>query len=144
MHTGHHAPRLGIALALATAVAMAGCGGSLDRETLEQSVETIASVAAEGQLLGDDVSRDRTRSTFVRAHARELADEADSQARQLAGATAPSNLAPARTRAVALAQQISSSLSRLQLLPGDEPTGRRTADELRRVAALARRLPGAS
>jgi hypothetical protein len=117
----------------------AGCG-SLDRAKLHDRVETIGSVAAEGRLLADDVRRDRARATFVRVHARELADEADGQAERLADASAPAALAPARARALALAMDVSDSIGELQIRPGDERTGRRVADRLRSYAAAARRL----
>jgi hypothetical protein len=119
----------------------AGCGDSLDRAGLRRSSERIASLAAEGQLLGDDVSRDRTRPSFVRAHARELAGAADGQAERLADGSVSGDLAPARDLALVLALRVSRRLTDLQVRPADRATGLRASRELGRFAAAARRLP---
>jgi hypothetical protein len=103
-------------------------------------VETLGSTAEEGRLLGRDVARDRSKNTFVRVQAQELADEADHEAEKLADADAVGSVASIKSGAVKLAQGISEALRRLQVFPGDRATGANVAGRLTKLAGDARVL----
>jgi len=65
-----------VALALLV-FALAGCnGGTVDRHALKRDAENVASLASEGGLLANDVSRGRSTKYFVRVHAKELSRKA--------------------------------------------------------------------
>jgi hypothetical protein len=131
--------RRGIGIA-AAALALAACGGPMRPEELARSIDTLSSTAAEGQLLSQDVARDRTKATFARAHARELADVADHEAEKLADATPSEGIGVEQARAIELANEIGQALGRVRVSPGDEMAGRIAARELKELAARAKRL----
>jgi hypothetical protein len=117
---------------------LAACGGPMQREELGRGIETLRSTAADGSVLARGVAKNRTRSTFVRSHARELADNADHEAEKLHDAQANPPLNEKKRKAVVLAQRISNALGELRLAPGDENQGRtaeRQLDGLARQAA---------
>ena len=117
-----------------------GCGGAIKRDELERGVETLGATAAEGRLLGRDVTRDRSKNTFVRVQARVLADQADHEAEKLADAAAVGGVASVKSRAVKLAQEISVALRDLQVYPGDRATAGQVAGRLAKLAGDARVL----
>ncbi|MEA2272855.1 MAG: hypothetical protein QOI98_1563 [Solirubrobacteraceae bacterium] len=123
--------------ALALALASAGCGGPIQDDELKRGIESLGALASEGKLLAQDVSRNRTRMTFVRVHARELAGEADHEAEKLFDATARGRLVSPKAQAVKLAKDISGALGDLQVMAGDEATGRHVAIQLRHYASDA-------
>jgi hypothetical protein len=86
------------------------------------------------------VAQDRTRSTFVRAHARELAEEADHEAEKLHDAAAEGPLIEKKRKAVVLAQRISDALAAIRVAPGDEQKGRTAERQLDGLARQARDL----
>jgi hypothetical protein len=118
----------------------AGCGGEMRPEELARSVETLASAAAEGSLLADGAARDRTKATFVRAHARELGEVVDHEAEKLADATAAGAVAAAKARAVELAGRVGEALGELQTAPADRAGARAAGRALERLADQATRL----
>src|ERR1044072_8555799 len=115
-----------IALMAAAAVLLGGCGDR-SRGELERGVATLGSIAAEGELLAREVQRDRTKATFARVRARELAEGADHQAEKLADATPSPEVARERERAVVLAEELADALGVIQVSPGDERRAERTA-----------------
>src|SRR4051812_26755971 len=134
--------RAAVVLALAVvACPTTGCG-SLSRGELERGVASLGSISAEGELLAGDVERDRTKSTFARVRARELADDADHEAEKLHDATPSTGLEAERDRAVALAQSLSSTLRMLQAAPGDERRGREVRGALREQGDAISSLQG--
>jgi hypothetical protein len=76
----------------------------------------------------------------VRAHARELGDEALHEAETLADAKASGDLVAPTAQAIALAQRVSTALDGLQVRPGDALAAGRAAAELQRYARQAREL----
>jgi hypothetical protein len=122
------------------AVIASGCGGPMQREELGRGIETLRSVAADGSLLARGVAEDRTRSPFVRTHARDLAEDAGHEAEKLHDAKATRQLVDKKRKAVALAQRISNALESLQLAPGDEAGGRTAERQLSGLARQARDL----
>jgi hypothetical protein len=131
--------RLGIGIAAAVLV-LVGCGGPMRPEELARSVDTLASTAAEGQLLARDVARNRTKATFARVHARELADVADHEAEKLTDATPREGIGGEQARAVELADEIGQALGGIRLSPGDETAGEIAARQLEKLAGRAKRL----
>ena len=126
-------------LAAALAVALAGCGGPIKPDELARSIQTLESTAAEGALLANDVSRDRSKATFVRAHARDLGDVVQHEAEKLNDAEADqAEVAAARTDAIDLADRIGTALGQVQTAPGSESDGRTAAEALSRLSDDAR------
>src|SRR3954451_24667436 len=114
-----------------TLALLAGCG-PLERAELKRGVESLTAIAAEGQLVADGAAGDRTRSTYTRVHARELAEDSDHEAEKLADATPEPGVRAERDHAVQLARQVSAALGRLQISPGREPVAAAVRSELRR------------
>jgi hypothetical protein len=118
---------------------LAGCE-PLTTDELQHEAGTIHSTAAEGALLADGVARERTLSSFVRAHAKELADAADTSARKLHDATVPRSLRRPTTKAIELATRTSTVLGDLELSPSNPQQGAGLESKLKRLAAAAGRL----
>jgi hypothetical protein len=100
--------------------AVTGCnGGTVDTHALQRDAENVASLASEGGLLADDVSRGRSTKYFVRVHAKELSRKASN----LEDALAERPTSPAITSDVRklskLAGKVSRELERLHLHPTD-------------------------
>src|SRR4051794_16064052 len=56
---------------------LSGCnGGTVDKHALKRDAEKVGSLATEGELLANDVSRGASTTYFVRVHAKELSDAA--------------------------------------------------------------------
>ena len=125
---------------LAIALLAAGCGGAMQPDELARSIGTLESAAAEGALLAKDVADDRTKATFVRAHARDLGETVDHEAEKLSDASARGLVAERKTAAVNLADRISQSLGRIQISPGSEREGRSAEASLTRLGDRAGKL----
>lgn len=121
------------------AACVAGCGPT-DHDELERRVGTLAAIASEGRILADGVAGDRTKATFARVHARELADGATHEAEKMADAEVEPGLGRHRARAVALAQDIGDALGDLQVFPGDEERARSAGEALAGLVIRAQRL----
>jgi len=134
--------RFVVLAAVSGALSLFGCGGPMQPEELARSIETLESTAAEGALLADHVARDRSKNTFVRAHARELGETVEHEAEKLNDAEAEpqGGVAPAKDRAIDLADQISTALGRIQTAPDDEAEGGAAEKELSALSEKAGRL----
>jgi hypothetical protein len=110
-------------------------------DELSRSIGTLESTAAEGALLAGDVADDRTKATFARVHARDLGDVVTHEAEKLNDAEADdAEVASTKTEAIDLADRIGTALGQVQVAPGDEATGRKSADALKRLSEDAKRL----
>ncbi len=109
---------------------------------LARSIQTLESSAAEGALLADQVARDRSKATFVRVHARELGEAVEHEAEKLndARAEAEGGVAPAKVRAIDLAERISAALGRIQIAPDSETEGRAAEKALSGLSEQAGQL----
>jgi hypothetical protein len=125
--------------AIATVLALAGCE-PLTTNELQHETQSIHSTAAEGALLAQGVVQQRTLSSFVRAHATELADAADTSARKLHDATVPHSLQGSTSEAIDLATRTSSVLGDLELSPSNPQEAARIESKLNRLAGAATRL----
>jgi hypothetical protein len=128
---------------VAVSLLLAGCG-DMSRGELERRVKTLESMAAEGELLASEVSRNRTKMTFARVRAGELADDADHEAEKLADAAPSDGLTDARDDAVEQAQALADAFGTLQVFPGDEGRGAQVERTLKehgeQLSKLADRL----
>ena len=106
-------------------------------DELARSIGTLESAAAEGALLASDVARDRTKATFVRAHARELGEGVTHEAEKLHDAEASGDVALKKAKAVDLAGRISQAIGDLQVAPDSPSAGRGAAHELAKLAGEA-------
>jgi hypothetical protein len=111
--------RRGTALALLALVA-AGCnGGTVDQHALKRDAEKVGSLASEGELLANDVSKGASTKYFARVHAKELsraaADLADALGKR---PTSPGITSDVR-RLSRLATKVSGRLEQLHLHPTD-------------------------
>ena len=75
-----------VVLALLAAV-VAGCnGGTVDKHALKRDAEKVSSLASEGGLLANDMSKGASTKYFARVHAKELS-RAASESRRCARQT---------------------------------------------------------
>jgi hypothetical protein len=111
-------------------------------DELARSIGTLESTAAEGALLADEVARDRTKATFARVHARELGEVADHEAEKLNDAEAEpeGGVAPAKVKAIELADRISAEVGRIQIAPDSEAEGRAAEKTLTKLSEQAGQL----
>jgi hypothetical protein len=128
------------AVVLSCVVLVCGCRGQMQASELSPSVETLASSAAAGQLLAKGVVEDRTKATFVRAYARELAEDVDHEAEKLNDAVAARGVVKAKQAASTLADEISTALGRMQTGPDDARGARHVEARLGRLARRAELL----
>ena len=129
------------ALVLILVLLLPGCG-ELKVDELTRGVKELRSIAAEGALLADDVSRDRTKVTFVRVHGAELSDAAQHEAEKLNDAKRPAKLDRAVRRAIQIAEAESDAIDQLRTAPGNRTRARGARAELRHQAVRANNLVG--
>jgi hypothetical protein len=129
-----------IALTAVLAATLLACGGPMTPGELSRSVDTLSSTSAEGALIARDVARDRTKATFARVRARELADVADHEAEKLADATPSEGIGGRKAQAVQLAGDISQALGEISVHPSDEAAARAAAEKLDGLADRTERL----
>ena len=101
-------------------LALAGCnGGTVDRHALKRDAEKVGSLATEGALLANDVSRGASTKSFARVHAQELSGAASDLEDSLAERpTSPGITADVR-KLSRLAGKVSRQLEQLHLHPTD-------------------------
>jgi len=116
-----------VALALLVC-ALAGCnGGTVDKHALKRDAEKVGSLATEGELLANDVSRGRSTKYFVRVHVKELSGAAsDFEAALAKRPTSPGMTSDVR-KLSKLAGKVSRELEQLHL----HPTDRNVAERLK-------------
>jgi hypothetical protein len=101
-------------------LALAGCnGGTVDKHALQRDAENVASLASEGGLLADDVSRGRSTKYFVRVHAKELSRKASNLEDALAERPTTPGITSDVRKLSKLAGKVSRELERLHLHPTD-------------------------
>jgi hypothetical protein len=142
----HRASAIAVVVALgASLVSISGCG-DLSRDELNRGVESLSSIAAQGQLIANGVARDATKSTYTRVMAKTLGGEAEHEAEKLADAEPEAKVKPERHAAVQIAGELSELFSELQTFPGDEHHGavvERHMEEVKEQAdAVVARLTG--
>ena len=110
------------------ALVLAGCnGGTVDKHALKRDAEKIGSLATEGELLANDMSKGASTKYFARVHAKELSQAASDMADALGKRpTSPGIESKVRTLSK-LAAKISRELEQLHL----HPTDRTVAESLK-------------
>jgi hypothetical protein len=114
-------PMLALACA-ALVLVFSGCG-DLSRDELNRGVESLAAIAAQGQLVANGVARDATKSTYARVMSKTLGGEAEHEAEKIADAEPEDAVAPERHAAVRIAGELAALFTELQTFPGDEHHG---------------------
>jgi hypothetical protein len=108
--------------------ALAGCnGGTVDRHALKRDAEKVASLATEGELLANDVSRGASTKYFVRVHAKELSGAASGFEDSLAKRPTSPGITSEVRKLSKLAGKVSRELEQLHL----HPTDRNVAESLK-------------
>jgi len=101
-------------------LALAGCnGGTVDQHALKRDAENVASLASEGGLIADDVSRDRSTNYFFRVHAKELSLKASNLEDALAERPTTPGITSDVRKLSKLAGKVSRELEQLHLHPTD-------------------------
>jgi predicted outer membrane protein len=117
----------GLALGLLT-LALAGCnGGTVDKHALKRDAEKIGSLATEGELLANDMSKGASTKYFARVHAKELSRAASDLSDALAERSTSSGIEPKVRKLSKLAGKVSRELEQLHL----HPTDRAVAESLK-------------
>ena len=99
---------------------LVGCnGGTVDGHALKRDAENVASLATEGQLLANDVSRGRSTRYFVRVHAKELSRAASNLEDALAERPTSPGITSEVRKLSRLAGKVSGELEQLHLHPTD-------------------------
>jgi hypothetical protein len=118
--------------AVATAIALAGCG-RLDKDAVSTKIGEAVSAAEEGALLSHLAASGSTSGSFVAIHSAELHKVAGNAAEALSGSVE----APYRStsyRAVRLARDVEAQLSELHASPDDPAAAARIEDHLGNLA----------
>ena len=104
----------------ALAAVLAGCnGGTVDDHALTRDAEKVASLATEGGLLANDVSRGASTTTFARVHSKELSQAASNLADALAERPTSPGIQRDVRKLSRLAARVSRHLEQLHLHPSD-------------------------
>jgi hypothetical protein len=105
--------------------ALTGCnGGTVDSHALKRDAEKVGSLATEGGLLANDVSKGASPKYFARVHAKELSRAASDLEDALAERpTSPGITADVR-KLSKLAGKVSGELEQLHLHPTDRTVAR--------------------
>ena len=99
---------------------LAGCnGGTVDRHALKNDAEKIGSLATEGELLANDVSKGASTKYFARVHAKELSRAASNLADALAERPTSQGITAKVRKLSRLAGKVSAELEQLHLHPTD-------------------------
>jgi hypothetical protein len=129
---------LGVVVALAAP--LGGCGQET-RHDVRISIEQIASIAAEGAIMADDLSRGRTKTTFVRVHGSDLSSQAEHEAEKLNDAPVAPELEGRIQQAIKLSGDIGGVIDDMRVSPNDRHQAhdnvvklRKWADEVRKLA----------
>jgi hypothetical protein len=126
---GRKTKLVGALAAGALAVALlAGCnGGTVDRHALQRDAEGVGSLATEGELLANDVSKGASTKFFARVHAKELSEAASHLEDALSERPTSSGIETDVRKLARLAGKVSDELEQLHL----HPTDRRIAESLK-------------
>ena len=102
------------------AFVFAGCnGGTVDRHALKRDSEKVTSLATEGELLANDISKGASTKDFARVHAQELAGAASDFATSLAKRPTVAGIELKVRKLSRLAAKVSRELDQLHLHPTD-------------------------
>jgi hypothetical protein len=104
----------------AVVAALAGCnGGTVDHHALKRDAEKVASLATEGELLANDMSKGASTKHFARVHAEELSQAASDLADALGKRPASPGIEADVRKLSRLSARVSRHLEQLHLHPTD-------------------------
>jgi hypothetical protein len=104
------------------ALVLSGCnGGTVDKHALMRDAEKVGSLATEGELLANDMSKGATTKSFARVHAKELSQAASNLADALAERPTSPGIETDVRKLSKLAAKVSRELEQLHLHPTDRP-----------------------
>lgn len=120
---------------------LSGCnGGTVDKHALKRDSEKIGSLASEGALLANDVSKGASTKYFVRVHAKEMSQAAsDMQNAMAIRPTSPGITGKVRQLSK-LAGKVSAELERLHLHPTDRSVAASLKEPFKADADAAKKL----
>jgi hypothetical protein len=118
---------------------LAGCGRET-RHDVSASIEQLGSIAAEGALMGDDLARNRTKTTYMRVHGEELSSQAEHEAEKLSDAPVDPDLHDEIDKAIELSSDIGGAIDDMRVSPNDHAQARKSVQDLRRWAGEAQSL----
>ena len=128
-------------LACVLVLVLAGCnGGTVDRHALKRDAEKVGSLATEGELLANDVSKGASTKYFARVHAKELSRASSDLADALAERPTSTGITPEVRRLSKLAAKVSDELERLHLHPTDREVAKSLKLPLKADAHAADKL----
>jgi hypothetical protein len=130
---------LAIPILAAVVFASGGCGKERPHQ-VKLGVEQIASIAAEGSLMADDLARGRTKTTFIRVHGEELSSQAQHEAEKLNDDPVTPNLHKPIHAAIQLASSIGGAIDDLRTSPQDRQQARQSAKKLKQLSAQAQKI----
>jgi hypothetical protein len=107
---------------------LAGCnGGTVDKHALQRDAESVGSLATEGELLANDVSKGASTKVFARVHAKELSETASHLEDALSERPTSKGIETDVRKLARLAGKVSDELEQLHL----HPTDRKVAESLK-------------
>jgi hypothetical protein len=120
-----------ILLLAACAAGLAACkGGAVTEWRLQQDAESLASIAADGQLLAAETAKGESTHPFTEVHAQELRKEADQLADVLDSADPRPGLERPTAQLVAAARRAADQLQTLEDHPGERTVALGVRDAL--------------
>ena len=129
-----------LALCLAAA-ALAGCnGGTVDKHALKRDAEKVGSLATEGELLANDMSKGASTKYYARVHAKELSRAASNLADALSERPTSPGIAAKVHKLSRLAAKVSTQLEQLHLHPTNRAVAKAMKQPLKDGADAANRL----
>jgi hypothetical protein len=119
-------------------VALTGCnGGTVDKHALKRDAEKVASLATEGELLANDVSKGASTKNFARVHAEELSQAAADLESALAKRGTSAGITSDVRKLSKLAGKVSRELEQLHVHPTDHSVAASLKQPLTDDAAAA-------
>ena len=123
------------------ALTVTGCnGGTVDAHALKRDAEQVASLATEGELLANDMSKGATTKYFARVHAKELSQAASNFADALSERPTTPGIESDVRDLSQLAAKVSALLEQLHLHPTDRALAKRLTKPLSHHADAADEL----
>jgi hypothetical protein len=139
-----HGPSLALVARVALALlvfALAGCnGGTVDKHALKRDAEKVGSLATEGQLLANDVSKGASAEPFTSVHAHELSGAASDLADALGKRPTSPGIIGAVRKLSKLAAKVSAELEQLHRHPADRRVAKSLEQSLSDDADAADKL----
>jgi 4-hydroxy-3-methylbut-2-en-1-yl diphosphate synthase IspG/GcpE len=128
-----------VALLAALVAPLTGCGRET-RHDVRQSIEQLSSIAAEGSIMGADLSRGRSKTTYLRVHGEELSSQAEHEAEKLNDAPVDPDLHARIDQAIQLSSDIGGAIDDMRVDPGNRELARKSAHDLHQWADKARKI----